>query len=581
MGPAGGTREILRYHAESTHHVHRFAPGPGRLDWANQPEPFRSYEGAEVLPLPLAEESDAPSWDALHRPREGAARPLDRAALGAFLELSLGLTAWKQLGASRWALRANPSSGNLHPTEGYVLVPDVPGVPAGLHHYLSRDHVLEGRLTPTPAAAAALARLLPPGGFVFGLSSIHWREAWKYGLRAFRYCQHDAGHALAAARYAAATLGWTARVLDAPGDDDVARVLGLDREEDFPGLAPEDREHPDALVLVAPPGDVDRHARRLEAALDELTALAGDGEWSGRPNPLSPEHVEWPEVGAVAGAAYKPRTPAAGEESSAPLSAAAVDPHGTADPGEGPASRPRPEGSAGGRPRPDDVSTARLVRQRRSAVAMDGRTSLPASIFFHMMERLLPRPGQLPWDALPWSPRVHPVLFVHRVDEVPPGLYVLERHPSARDALRRALRPGFAWTRPPEVPAALPLFLLEAGDTRSFAGLASCRQEIASESAFSLGMLSAFESSLEEGPWWYRRLFWETGVVGQVLYLEAEAAGVRATGIGCYFDDVVHEVLGICGPTFRDLYHFTVGGAVDDPRLTTLPAYPQEVRARA
>ena len=30
------------------------------------------------------------------------------------------------------------------------------------------------------------------------LTSIHWREAWKYGERAFRYCQHDLGHAIAA-----------------------------------------------------------------------------------------------------------------------------------------------------------------------------------------------------------------------------------------------------------------------------------------------------------------------------------------------------------------------------------------------
>jgi hypothetical protein len=33
--------------------------------------------------------------------------------------------------------------------------------------------------------------------------------------------------------------------------------------------------------------------------------------------------------------------------------------------------------------------------------------------------------------------------------------------------------------------------------------------------------------------------------LGQVLYLEAEEAGIRATGIGCYFDDAVHEVFGI------------------------------------
>ena len=64
-----------------------------------------------------------------------------------------------------------------------------------------------------------------------GLASIHWREAWKYGERAFRYCQHDVGHALGAVRYAAAVLGWSARLLDTPGDDDVSALLGLDRDE--------------------------------------------------------------------------------------------------------------------------------------------------------------------------------------------------------------------------------------------------------------------------------------------------------------------------------------------------------------
>jgi hypothetical protein len=75
------------------------------------------------------------------------------------------------------------------------------------------------------------------------------------------------------------------------------------------------------------------------------------------------------------------------------------------------------------------------------------------------------------------------------------------------------------------------------------------------------------------GAWFYRRLFWEAGAVGQVLYLEAEAHGVRATGIGCYFDDPVHQALGLGDATFQSLYHFTVGGPVDDPRLTTLPPY--------
>jgi hypothetical protein len=136
------------------------------------------------------------------------------------------------------------------------------------------------------------------------------------------------------------------------------------------------------------------------------------------------------------------------------------------------------------------------------------------------------------------------------------------------------MHPAFTWTRPPGCPQELPLFVLEAGNARRLAAQVSCGQAIAGESAFSLGMIAEFEPRLRrEGPWFYRRLFWETGVIGQVLYLEAEAHGVRATGIGCFFDDPVHDVLGIEGMSFQSLYHFTTGGAIDDPRLTTLPPY--------
>src|SRR5207247_3430626 len=81
------------------------------------------------------------------------------------------------------------------------------------------------------------------------------------------------------------------------------------------------------------------------------------------------------------------------------------------------------------------------------------------------------------------------------------------------------------------------------------------------------------ESIRRNGAWWYRRLFWEAGILGQVLYLEAEAAGVRSTGIGCYFDDVFHELLGLTGNQFQSLYHFTVGGPIEDRRLTTMEPY--------
>ena len=84
-------------------------------------------------------------------------------------------------------------------------------------------------------------------------------------------------------------------------------------------------------------------------------------------------------------------------------------------------------------------------------------------------------------------------------------------------------------------------------------------------------MIAEYESSLGYyGPWFYPRLYWEAGIIGQLLYLEAEAAGIRSTGIGCFFDDPMHDFLGLEDSKYQDLYHFTVGGAVEDTRLHTI-----------
>ena len=180
-----------------------------------------------------------------------------------------------------------------------------------------------------------------------------------------------------------------------------------------------------------------------------------------------------------------------------------------------------------------------------------------------------------PWSALWWSPRIHLALFVHRVDGVAPGLYLLPRNQDAVPSLRASMNRDFLW----ETEAAgMPLVCLARGDARRLAARVSCDQDIAADGCFSLGMIASVDASLNEyGPWFYRHLFWESGFVGQILYLEAEAAGVRATGIGCYYDDPVHDVLGLQDHAFQSLYHFTVGAPVEDARLTTMPGYTWEL----
>jgi len=172
---------------------------------------------------------------------------------------------------------------------------------------------------------------------------------------------------------------------------------------------------------------------------------------------------------------------------------------------------------------------------------------------------------------------VHLGLFVHRVRDLDPGLYCLVRSADSLGDLRAAMKDEYTWDRPPECPDDLPLYALKIGDARRAAAQLSCGQDIAGDGAFSFGMLADFRGSIERGgAWMYRRLHWETGLIGQVMYLEAEASGIRSTGIGCFFDDPVHGTFGLEGDRYQTLYHFTVGGPVEDTRLTTLPGYPAE-----
>jgi hypothetical protein len=120
----------------------------------------------------------------------------------------------------------------------------------------------------------------------------------------------------------------------------------------------------------------------------------------------------------------------------------------------------------------------------------------------------------------------------------------------------------------------LPLTRRRAVDTKATAQSISCQQAIAADGCFAVAMLAEFDPSLSAfGAWFYRALHWESGLVGQVLYLAAERAGVRATGIGCFFDPLTHDALGIQPGALRVVYHFTVGGPLDDARLQTLDAY--------
>src|SRR5579863_8716193 len=218
------------YHESTKHSVESLRRTPHLLDWANMPDPFRHYEGVPVLDLPA--DPPAPEIPAL-AVLNGVSGPTSAddgtAFLSRLLFYSAAISASKRVPSTgdRYALRVNPSSGNLHPTEFHFLTRGLQQWPDGLYHYRPSSHTAEQR------AAGNLEMKLAGGSapIVFVLTSIAWREAWKYRNRAYRYCLHDMGHAWQALAFAARAMGVDSFAIGNFSDDEAAGFCRLNEDE--------------------------------------------------------------------------------------------------------------------------------------------------------------------------------------------------------------------------------------------------------------------------------------------------------------------------------------------------------------
>lgn len=309
----------------------------------------------------------------------------------------------------------------------------------------------------------------PKNSFLVGFSSIFWREAWKYGERAFRYCNHDVGHAIAAVAMAAAELGWDVKILEGLGYKELKKLMGLDIFPEFvipskpiKGKIPEiEFEHPDCVLVVFPSGATgfDVNYEKLRLLMEEFSAL----DWKGKPNLLSKEHFCWDIIYSTAEVVKKPLTIG---------NAFSVDPFSSS----GVCSESSYKGFA----------VREVVRKRRSAVDMDGVTAIDRETFYQIMLHCLPsgsrsrekqkRQLALPYRVLSWDAEVHAALFIHRVKGLPKGLYFLVRNEDHLGELKKAVRSGFVWEKPEGCPRDLPLYELARGDCQQLAKGLSCHQ---------------------------------------------------------------------------------------------------------
>jgi SagB-type dehydrogenase family enzyme len=500
------TEGLFAYHQASKHTYYSVRSSAHSLDWQNQPDPFRTYEGAPIVSLPAgvsfpgmgtfaaaASLSEKTEPFGGNNPASLGKISLDAAWLGNFLWHSMAVSAWKKApgGSHRYSLRVNPSSGNLHPTETHLALRGFAGIEDGLYHYRPDRHALELRSPGAWPAHLADALEIPWASgsqLIVGLTSIFWREAWKYRERAYRYCCHDLGHATMSLLLAARAMGLSGGAVAHFPDLRMTRALGLSGSDEAP-----------MVFLVFPSGNSSTPA-----------ALPAEKIFAGNPNELSPEEIPYPQLLAIhratilrdpAGPVPIPPEHAAGEQSTRLSLSEPVR----------------------------DARLGEIARRRRSALDFDPRTApMPREDAEQILD-FATRDWPADWRGSFHGPAkgsgrgadfVALYLYVHRVHGCEPGVYRWDSH------ARRLVQ-------------------LHLGSVEPVAAFLSLEQPLAGNSCFTVSMIADLAGAARIfGNRGYRYVYYEAGAIGQRLYLGAEAFGWNATGIGAFYDDDVHRYLG-------------------------------------
>lgn len=477
-------REIeaaLAYHERTKHSFQSLRASVHRLDWENQPAPFKVYKGLETVPLPRdLGRRTVPALRAIspsHPPAIVESAP-DLYTLARLLFYSAGITKVINYPRGRMLFRAASCTGALYHIDVYVVCGDLPGLDAGLYHFGVHDfalhRLLRGDFRAEVAEAAAGEEAVAKAPVTFIFASTFWRNAWKYRERTYRHCFWDSGTIIANFLAMASAEGLPARLVCGFVDDRVNALLGLNTQKE------------NALALV-PVG----RAAKSPAPAPPLVPPALETE------PLSAAEVDYPAIRE----AHEASKLQSEEEVAA---------------WRGALRRPPPDPPSGRLFPLSDPATAddsiEEVVLRRGSTRRFSRDPLRLAELSAALRAIGPVDSDF---SEPGAPLLNDAyLIVNAVDGLPPGAYLYR--PEERQ-----------------------MELLKEGYFRTEAGYLGLEQALPADAAANIYFLCDLGPVLERfGNRGYRVAQLEAAINGGRVYLAAYALRFGATGLTFYDDDV-------------------------------------------
>ena len=470
-------------HNQTKHYPNRFAKSLGYLDWENQPNYYKEYLTDKKISLNYFD-IKAP-YEKLYT--KNTPKEINLKTIATFLKNSLSINAIKRLYTSQWEVRVNPSSGNLHPEECYIIFENK------IMHFNVKEFSLE--------IIGEAKNSIIKNAFLVILSTIPLREAWKYGERALRYCLLDSGHTIASIAFSANLLGLNIKKTDHFPFKRLENKTALNEEEFIEN----------AFIVFDK-----EYEFNLEEFLNtplNLKAL-----------PLSKSSIRWDVV-------YKLFDSFEKEEYTPKHINTKI--HFL----------------------PSYLSAEEIIQNRRSALGYIPEF-IDKKILFDMLDKTLPR-NLPPFNTNTHFNNIDIIFFVNRVNGLESGIYYYSRN--------NLLKHNFTQIEDR-------VYLIEKGDFSIAGKFINCNQDLGSLSSVSFSFVADFEKITQNHH--YKLTLQEAGMVGHILYLEAEAKGIRGCGIGCFFDELINEE--ILNSKLQAVYNFTLGVPLVDERIIKIS--PKEAR---
>jgi len=269
---------IAREYHESTKHTEiSIRSSSHTLDFENKPGAFKTYTSLQKIQLPR--DFSSPTLNALlslrspaieeetararNEPSDSDIGSLTPSALAEMLFFSAGITREMEYPSGKYYMRAASATGALYPIEVYIVCSNVPGLQAGVYHFdplgFSLDKIREGDFKALLLNATAYNDKIADTTATVILTSLAWKNAWKYEARSYRHWFWDSGVIVANMLACAASAQVRSSLVLGFEDEKISKLLSLEDRKEAPiALVPlasytlEQREASEVGSLDAP-----------------------------------------------------------------------------------------------------------------------------------------------------------------------------------------------------------------------------------------------------------------------------------------------------------------------------------------